>query len=76
LSPALFIALWLIANVLIVGLYDVFALFFLSPEETVSYWMQAWLRAFPVLGIALGIVIGHLAWPIRLVVKGANPNGQ
>jgi len=69
MPPAFFIALWLIGNMFAVGLYDVFATFFLQEKQTVSFWMQAWLREFPILGVAIGIVIGHLAWPVGSIPR-------
>lgn len=71
--PGLYIAAWLLANVLIVGVFDIFALFFLTPEDTVSFWVQHWLKEFPVLGVALGIVIGHLAWPLHRLPPKVGP---
>lgn len=61
--PAFWIALWLLGNALAVGVFDVVAYFFLPPNETVSYWCQQWMREFPILGVLVGVVIGHLAWP-------------
>jgi len=61
----LYVSIWFLANVLFVGLFDIYAIFFLRREDTVSYWFQAWLRDFPILGVALGVIIGHLAWPIH-----------
>ncbi len=59
------IAIWLLLNLGLVGAYDVWAFFFGHPEDTVSFWVQHWFQAFPVLALAVGIVIGHLAWPIH-----------
>jgi uncharacterized membrane protein SirB2 len=59
------IAAWLLANVIAVGVYDVVAFFFLDYTDTVSYWLQSWFMSFPVLALAIGIVIGHLAWPLH-----------
>lgn len=74
--PALFIALWLLTNCFIVGVYDVYAGFFLEPNQSVSYWMQSWLKEFPVIGVALGVVLGHLAWPLHpSVLKKLNGDG-
>jgi len=65
------IALWLLANVALVGAYDLVAYFFLPPDQSVSFWIQCWLREWPMAGIFLGIVVGHLAWPlIRLGKEG------
>lgn len=77
MQPAFFIALWLLVNVFLVGAYDVFAAFFLTPDETVSFWLQQWFKRLPVMAVAVGIVIGHLAWPIGSVIlqKGL-PHGD
>lgn len=72
---AFWIALWLMLNVIAVGIYDLFAYFFLPANESVSFWCQSWLVAFPVLGIALGIVLGHLAWPLKVVVQVTEKGG-
>jgi len=79
-QPAFFIALWLLSNVAAVGVYDVYASFFLGPDQSVSYWVQSWLRQLPILGFGLGVVVGHLAWPIHpsiveKVVKDGNGVG-
>lgn len=65
MNQACVIALWLLTNVLLVGLYDVVAFFFLDTDESVSFWVQRWLHDFAILGVACGIVIGHLAWPLQ-----------
>ena len=67
----LWVAVWFLGNVLLVGAFDIYVLFFLPEQQTVSYWVQHWLKEFPVLGIALGVVIGHMAWPIgKAAAKG------
>lgn len=65
-KPSFFIAIWLLTNVFAVGLYDIFAFFFLEAEETVSFWFSTWFRSFPILALLTGIVIGHLAWPLKV----------
>jgi hypothetical protein len=64
MTPAFFIAGWLLGNVFLVGAFDIYACFFLGPEETVSFWIQRWLIRLPIMGVVLGIVVGHLAWPL------------
>jgi len=66
MQPSMLIALWLLGNVLLVGVYDVYAIFHLTQEETVSFWVQRWFRELPVLAVAVGIVIGHIAWPLTM----------
>lgn len=65
MNSGFWIATWILVNVLVVGIYDVCAFFFLTYEETVSYWVQKWFTSFPVLALATGIVLGHLAWPLH-----------
>lgn len=60
------IAAWLLANLILVGVYELVAFFFLSHEDTVSFWLQRWFMAFPVLALCLGVIIGHLCWPLRM----------
>ncbi len=70
MNSGFLIAAWLLANLLAVGAYDVFAFFFARQEDTVSYWIQIWLEQFPILAVSLGIVIGHLAWPLHRFREG------
>jgi hypothetical protein len=70
MNPGLFIALWFIINALAVGLYDIYAFWFLPPDQSVSHWVQAWLTEFPVFALAIGVVGGHLFWPIARQQKG------
>jgi hypothetical protein len=58
-------ALWILFNLAIVGVYDTWAFFFAGVEDTVSYWFQNWFQKFPVLAVALGVLVGHLAWPLH-----------
>ena len=70
MHASLCIATWLLVNLVLVGAWDVYAIFFLGPDETVSFWLQSWMRQFPVLGVAVGILIGHLAWPVYSTIVG------
>jgi len=72
MNTGLCVALWLLINVLGVGLYDIFAFFFLSSKDTVSYWLQSWFQQFPVLAVTVGVVLGHLAWPLHRGNGGPN----
>lgn len=36
-----------------------------NPTLSVSHLTQAWARDNPVLPLAVGVVMGHLFWPIR-----------
>lgn len=65
MNSGFLVAAWLLANVIAVGVYDVIAFFFARPEDEVSYWLQKWFMAWPMLAVALGVVVGHLCWPLR-----------
>lgn len=65
MNKGLLVALWLFGNLVVVGLYDFYAYYFLSPEESVSYWCQKWMQNWPMLAISVGILIGHLGWPLK-----------
>jgi hypothetical protein len=65
MNSGLCIALWLLGNLGAVAVYDVIAYWFLPPDESVSWWLQKWLTNWPMGGVFLGIVIGHLAWPLH-----------
>lgn len=68
------VAAWLLVNVFLIGAFDLYALYFWDEEQTVSFWVQRWLQQMPVLGVAFGVVIGHLAWPVqRQLYRGGGP---
>lgn len=48
-----------------VAAWDIWAVASDKPELTVSHLIQRWAIENPVLPVAIGIVIGHLFWPIR-----------
>lgn len=68
------IAVWLLANVAAVGLYDVVIYFMLPEQQTVSYWLQRWFREWPMFAVTFGIIVGHLCWPIARP-PSASPGG-
>jgi hypothetical protein len=45
---------------LIVGVYDAYAIWYLSEAETVSYWIRRWSHDAPALPLLVGFVMGHL----------------
>lgn len=73
MNGGFWIAIWLVVNLGAVGIYDVVVYWCLqASEESVSYWLQTWMRDWPMLGVAVGIIIGHLAWPLHVLRRGAN----
>jgi len=59
---------WLAIAMLIVmaliGIYDLYALWYMPPDQTVSYHLRTWSVAFPGLPLLIGFVLGHLFYPI------------
>jgi hypothetical protein len=53
----------LASTLILVGVYDLIAALFLPPQSTVSVVILDLARKHPILGVAVGIVIGHLFWP-------------
>ena len=66
MNNGLCVAVWLLVNLVAVGAYDVYAFFALPEDQSVSFWLQRWMRDWPVMAIALGILIGHLTWPLHV----------
>jgi len=50
--------------VALIGFYDLYALWYLPPENTVSWFLRLWSRDFPGLPLFLGFVLGHLYFPL------------
>lgn len=59
------LAFSLLVALFVSGAWDVYAYGYLSPAATVSSVVHGWSREFPILSVAVGILIGHLFWPVR-----------
>jgi hypothetical protein len=57
------LAVILLAVVFGVGAWDVAAISLGRPRETVSNVLQGWAMSFPVLPLAVGVILGHVFWP-------------
>ena len=62
MQPNVITALFLVATVLAVGAYDVYAAMFVGETATVSVVIQDWSRRFPAFTLLCGFVLGHLFW--------------
>lgn len=62
--PSVLLAAWLVFNALVVGVWDLYCVFFRDPEDTVSWTLQTWFTVWPMSAILMGILIGHLGWPM------------
>lgn len=52
----------LVAVLLTVGIYDVYAGLYYGPEYTVSQVVRDWSGKWPVLPMLVGVLLGHLFW--------------
>jgi len=59
-----YLAITMLVVLAAVGLYDLYALWHLDTQDTVSHHMRAWSVAFPGLPMLIGFVLGHLFYPI------------
>jgi hypothetical protein len=53
----------LVILLLSVQVWDVVAVLCYGREATISNVLQGWSRQYPILTLAIGIVLGHLFWP-------------
>jgi len=58
------LAIALILLCLVIGLYDIYCIYRLDREDTVSFQLRSWNQRFPLLGVMIGILIGHLFFPL------------
>lgn len=65
MQPHLWCAFFLLVGILVVGAWDVYALFFLPPGATVSAVVQDWSHRYPILPAIVGLVVGHIFWPVN-----------
>ena len=57
-----YLAIALIVVVVAVGTWDCYVLFVLQRTCTVSAVVRWWAREYPIIAVAVGILIGHVFW--------------
>jgi hypothetical protein len=55
----------LIAAAFLIGVWDAACLYRGVQTWTVSSIIQRWSAAYPILPFAMGILAGHVFWPVR-----------
>lgn len=50
----------------LVGAYEVYALFMLPGDASVTFYLTGWSRQIPALPLVLGLILGHLFFPTRI----------
>lgn len=63
--PGFWLAVGFLCFLFALGVYDVYAVFFLPEERTVSHYLRLWSERVPVLPLVVGIVIGHIFFPLH-----------
>lgn len=59
------ITAWLLLAVLVmVGIWDVYTLLYGESGQSVSQYLHRLATAWPILPFAVGVLIGHLFWPV------------
>jgi hypothetical protein len=58
-------AVVLLVVLAVVGIYDVFAITSQGAWPTVSERLYEWCQHFPILPLFVGIVLGHVFFPLR-----------
>lgn len=59
------LAMSLIFLAFVIGLWDVWHVFIGWPTETVSWIIQEWSMRWPLFPFLIGVLIGHLLWPVK-----------
>ena len=54
-----FMRLWILAAVL----FDLYAVACFPPSATISGQMTRWVEENPIIGVAIGVLVGHWCWP-------------
>lgn len=64
-TVSLILAAAIIAVLACVGAWDVYSIFALPGNLTVSAIVYAWGQQFPPLVLIIGLILGHLFWPVH-----------
>lgn len=63
ITPQYLLALCLLTMFLVVGVWDIWVQATGQPAATVSNVLGTWSQQYPMLPLAMGVLIGHLLWP-------------
>ncbi len=64
MGPNALVAILLLTLLIFVGVYDAVAVLFYGHSYTISWVVKSWARNFPILTVLIGMVLGHLFWPV------------
>lgn len=60
-----FTAIFLVVLTHLIVAWDVFVGIKWGPSATVSYVLQNWVREYPIIVFAAGVLAGHVCWPLK-----------
>ena len=63
------LAILLSVNLVIAGVWDLYAWIFRSPDQTLSHLIWVLAQRSPIITISVGVLIGHLFWPTIIYVR-------
>jgi len=58
------LAMMLMLTAVLIGVWDVYAIWYLPAGSTVSWHLRQWSQAVPLIPFLLGIIVGHLFFPM------------
>jgi hypothetical protein len=64
---------YLVITLSIVGAYDLYAIIFVGGNSTVSFEIYSLGKRFPTLYLFIGLLIGHIVFPLHVVDNGNPP---
>lgn len=68
------VAAWILGNLVLVGLFDLWNLYSIDPGNTASFYVQQWSRQNPLLPLTVGMILGHLFFgSVRVAGNGRLP---
>jgi hypothetical protein len=67
-----FFTWYLFLSLSLISVYDIYALLYLDANKTVSYECYELGKRFPSLYLFLGVMIGHIIFPLHIVVEKLN----
>ena len=61
------LAISLLVVCFLAGVWDIVAVARGTPLDTVSRTLQTWSLDYPILPLIVGILLGHIFWPVSAV---------
>lgn len=59
-------SIFVLAMIVAIAAYDVWAIYAGGTEASVSHLLRVWSYKYPAITFSFGFVMGHLFWPISI----------